>query len=314
MLEKTENAAKPFSSRDLRDALSKFATGVTIVTSVDGDGRPVGMTASSFNSVSMDPPLVLWSVTKTALSATAFKEARHFAVHVLASDQMDLSNRFAKSGADKFDGLEFGTNSHGMPALAGALTRFDCRTWATYEGGDHWIIVGEVEDIASQTGEGLVFCGGSYATASSIQGPVMSNGQDDGPIESLLIYNLARAYSQMGAHFHEAVEDAGLSVPQWRILASLFGMKTRSFADLVSRTFVSPKKLQNLLRVMEAEGLLIVSGRNSSAEITGTQAGQKRVEHLFELGRKQEEQALAGAGKAGLEQLLGLLQRIISQT
>jgi 3-hydroxy-9,10-secoandrosta-1,3,5(10)-triene-9,17-dione monooxygenase reductase component len=84
-------------TRALRDALSSFATGVTIVTTADVTGEPIGMTASSFNSVSMEPPLILWSVTKTALSAPVFQNAKHFAVHVLAANQMSLSNRFARS-------------------------------------------------------------------------------------------------------------------------------------------------------------------------------------------------------------------------
>ncbi len=314
MLDKSVATTKSFSSRDLRDALSSFATGVTIVTGVDGKGDPVGMTVSSFNSVSMEPPLVLWSVTKTALSAPAFKDAKNFAVHVLASDQMDLSNRFAKSGQDKFEGLNIQFNDSGIPVLDGALTRFDCRMWATYEGGDHWIIVGEVESMVSQSGEGLVFCGGSYATASSIRGAAMTTDEDNGPIESLLIYNLARAHTQMGANFHEAVAEAGLSVPQWRILASLFGMKTRTLADMVRRTFVSPRKLHNLLQDMHAEGLLTFTEADGRGSVSGTLAGQKRVEHLFELGKKQEEEALAGAASGELEQLLVVLKRIIAQT
>ncbi len=301
-------------SRILRDALSSFATGVTIVTTADQAGEPVGMTASSFNSVSMDPPLILWSVTKTALSAPIFQQAKHFSVHVLAADQMTLSNRFARSGADKFEGVDYQLDDQGVPLLSGALTRFDCRTWSVYEGGDHWIIVGEVTNMEANKGEGLVFSGGSYATATTIQPPNPDVQNDDGPIEDLLIYNLARAYVQVSSKFHNAVEESGLSIPQWRILASLHGGKARNFADLVARTFVSPKKMHHLLAQMQKAGWLTVEGENSAAMITSTAQGQAQVEHLFELGAEQEVVALGEAGKPGQERLISLLRAVIANT
>lgn len=301
-------------SRALRDALSSFATGVTIVTTVDHDGQPVGMTASSFNSVSMDPPLILWSVTKTALSAPIFKAAEYFSIHVLAANQMALSNKFAKSGADKFEGTKYHASENGVPLLPNVLTRFDCKTWATYEGGDHWIIVGRVEAMESRKGEGLVFSGGSYATAATIQPPNQNLQQDDGPIEDLLIYNLARAYMQVSQNFHKAVEASGLTVPQWRILASLHGANARNISDLVARTFVSPKKMANLLSQMQSEGWLTVSGSGNETTIEGTAKGQAQVEHLFALSAKQESNALKDTGSQGQARLKELLREVIKNT
>ena len=298
----------------LRNALSSFATGVTIITTIDGAGEPVGMTASSFNSVSMDPPLILWSVTKTALSAPVFERADYFTVHVLAADQMALSNRFAKSGEDKFAGLEYQTNQFGIPQLPGALTLFDCKTWSVYEGGDHWIIVGEVLDMIAEKGEGLVFSGGSYATAASISPPTPSTQSDDGPIEELLIYNLARAYVQVSSNFHTSVEEAGLSIPQWRILASLHGGKERSLPDLSTRTFVSPKKMNHLLSQMQEAGWLTITDQGDTTMIAGTEEGDAQVEHLFALCAEQEADALGSAGKAGQAKLIELLRQVIDNT
>ncbi len=298
----------------LREALSSFATGVTIVTTVDDDNAPIGMTASSFNSVSMDPPLILWSVTKSAHSAPIFKDADYFSVHVLGADQMTLSNRFARSGADKFEGLEFNRNEKNIPKLPGALTRFDCKTWSVYEGGDHWIIVGEVFEMEAKKGEGLVFSGGSYATAASIQPPSAMPQSEDGPIEDLLIYNLARSYTQLSQKFHASVESSGLTIPQWRILASLYDCHTRSYSDLVARTFVSPKKMNNLLLQMQGLGWLTLSGESGSGSITGTKAGHEMVADLFDLSAKQEDQALGDAGKAGQTKLIELLRKVIANT
>lgn len=150
-------------ARELRNALSTFATGVTVVTCKDAEGNPVGATASSFNSVSMDPPLVLWSVTKSILSANAFINAEEFVINVLASDQTEISNGFARSGEDKFAGIDTEEGIGGVPMLKDCVTRFQCKAWATYDGGDHEIIVGEVVEMDSSDKEGLVFYRGGYA-------------------------------------------------------------------------------------------------------------------------------------------------------
>ena len=166
-----------FDTREFRTALSGFSTGVTIVTSISDDGEKVGMTASSFNSVSTEPPLILWSVTKSALSASVFRDAKYFSVHVLASDQIDLSNKFAQRGADKFAFVDHSQDSNGVPIISGSVSRFDCSSWAVHEGGDHWVIIGEVEGIARENKESLVFSEGSYATASPIT-PIEVRGSE----------------------------------------------------------------------------------------------------------------------------------------
>ncbi|WP_198008676.1 flavin reductase family protein [Ahrensia sp. R2A130] len=158
-----------FTDREFRDALSTFGTGVTIVTARDGDGAPVGMTASSFSSVSMNPPLVLWSAAKKALSGEAFRDAQHFAVHVLHTEQSDLSNRFAKTGTDKFSGLDWNGDANSVPELPDVLARFECSQYAVYEGGDHWIIVGEVTSFEHMSGKGLLHVAGGYASARTLR-------------------------------------------------------------------------------------------------------------------------------------------------
>lgn len=150
-------------SAEFRTALGGFVTGVTVVTTLDSDDAPFGVTASSFNSVSLDPPLVLWSLAKTAQSIAAFCGSGHFAVHVLAADQASLSNHFARSGGDKFSSLEWEKGLLGSPLLTPYASRFECRTLHQYEGGDHIIFVGEVVNCDQQNGRPLVFHHGSYA-------------------------------------------------------------------------------------------------------------------------------------------------------
>ncbi|GAC1626164.1 MAG: hypothetical protein NVS9B10_13830 [Nevskia sp.] len=151
--------------RQFRDALGAFTTGVTIVTTCDAQGRDVGLTANSFNSVSLTPPMVLWSLSKNSASLGAFVDAPHFAVHILAADQEPLSTRFARRGADKFAGLELERGHGGIPLLAGCAARFECRTAFRYEGGDHEIFVGEVITFEHFERAPLVFHGGNYAMA-----------------------------------------------------------------------------------------------------------------------------------------------------
>lgn len=291
--------------RDFRTALSSFATGVTIVTA--GNGGRIGMTASSFNSVSMQPPLVLWSVTKTAVSADRFRNADHYAIHVLGADQQKLAMQFATAGVDKFDGVEYTDDERGVPLLNECVARFDCKQWAVYEGGDHWIIVGEVVGFHRANMESLVFCEGAFGTVNPIRQSDTTGddarGSVDSPVDHLLLYNLSRAYHQMSQQFHASVRKSGLSIPQWRILASLYGRVTRELQDLQDRTFLDRDALKDALMELDSEGLCSVD--NVGAVITGTEKGHERVRHLFELGREQELQAADDKTLANLVEQLG---------
>ena len=145
-----------------RNALGSFVTGVTIVTARDPGGEPVGLPANSFNSVSLAPPMVLWSLALSSHSLPAFRDATAWAVHILAADQQDMSDRFARSGADKFGGLAVSDGPEGAPLIAGCAARFGCRARYEYEGGDHAIFLGEVVDFARSTAEPLVYHSGRY--------------------------------------------------------------------------------------------------------------------------------------------------------
>ena len=130
---------------------------------------PLGVTASSFNSVSLDPPLVLWSIAKAAHSADAMTGGAPFAIHVLSAEQTDLANRFAKTGTDKFGPTDAARDARGVPVLAACVTRFDCSLHAVHDGGDHHIIVGHVDAIARGDGEALVFHEGRYSAAVHLE-------------------------------------------------------------------------------------------------------------------------------------------------
>jgi flavin reductase (DIM6/NTAB) family NADH-FMN oxidoreductase RutF len=160
-----EPPSPPFSRQDFRAALGLFATGVTIVTARAADGTPVGLTANSFNSVSMSPPLVLWSLALQAGSLPVFQGGSHYAIHILTAEQRALAERFAARGVDRFAGLSWREGSGGVPLLDGAAAVLECRNRSRHEEGDHVIFVGEVEHCRYRADASpLIFHGGRFYT------------------------------------------------------------------------------------------------------------------------------------------------------
>lgn len=153
-------AMSELNERALRDALGAFATGVTVVTTMTESG-PLGITANSFASVSLDPPLVLWSPARKSARFPAFEAASHFAIHVLAEDQQALSDRFATTGLD-FSGLAHRPGLGGAPLLEGCAARYECVHAAGHDGGDHLIVVGEVKRIEHSGARPLIYHQGGY--------------------------------------------------------------------------------------------------------------------------------------------------------
>lgn len=150
-------------SKAFRNALGQFATGVTIVTALDAEGKKVGMTANSFSSVSLDPMLVLWSIAKTSKAFTAFTEAQQFAIHILCTEQKSLSGQFASNCDDRFCNVPHHDGLGGVPILDDYSAVFQCETESRYEGGDHIIIVGRVVAFDNRGKSPLIFHAGRYA-------------------------------------------------------------------------------------------------------------------------------------------------------
>jgi 3-hydroxy-9,10-secoandrosta-1,3,5(10)-triene-9,17-dione monooxygenase reductase component len=153
-------------SVELRRAFSHYATGVTIVTAIDAAGQRVGMTANSFSSLSLDPPLILWSLAKTSTNYEAFRGARHFAVHVLDTAQTALAKQFATKDVDRFAGVTCAAGHAGVPLLCDYHARFECETHAQYDGGDHTIFVGRVLRTDERPGDPLLFYRGKFANVA----------------------------------------------------------------------------------------------------------------------------------------------------
>lgn len=144
-----------------------FATGVTVVTTRAGNGERIGLTASSFNSLSLGPPLVLWSLGLSSSSMPVFRTAKHFVINVLESHQLGLARQFSQRKTDRFADVRLHTGLHGMPLIDGALAWFECETRATHEHGDHVLFIGEVMRCARVEGSPLLFRKGEFAVSQT---------------------------------------------------------------------------------------------------------------------------------------------------
>ncbi len=159
-----EDRQTPIDERAFRDVMGRFASGVTVVTTVANDGAPVGVTVSSFSSVSLKPPLVLWSLGLRAPSLPVFRGAGRFAVNILPGTQRHLCEQFARPSPDKFSGVAYRRDSNGLPLLDGAVAQIICSTWRRYPGGDHEIFVGRVQALRAWDHDPLVIYRGSLSS------------------------------------------------------------------------------------------------------------------------------------------------------
>ncbi len=159
---------EPGDARDLRTAFGRFGTGVTIVTTVTADGAWVGLTANSFNTVSLEPPIVVWSLSNKSPSLQAFQQSGCFAVNVLSQEQLPLSQRFARPIPNKFDNADTQPGLRGVPLLAGSAAIFECRTVMQQQMGDHVLFLGQVDRYAYQESQPLIYLNGQYAQAHAL--------------------------------------------------------------------------------------------------------------------------------------------------
>jgi flavin reductase (DIM6/NTAB) family NADH-FMN oxidoreductase RutF len=166
------SGSSPLDARDFRNALGTFATGVTIITAMADDGKPYGLTCNSFASVSLNPPLVLWSLGMYSQGLPIFQNASHFAVNVLGASQQALASTFAKSTTDRFAGVSWKPGLGNAPLLADCVAHFQCRAANRYYGGDHVIFLGAVEAYGYNKREPLLFASGGYGRFVSAGAPV----------------------------------------------------------------------------------------------------------------------------------------------
>jgi 3-hydroxy-9,10-secoandrosta-1,3,5(10)-triene-9,17-dione monooxygenase reductase component len=309
----------PDEARRFRSALGAFATGVTIVTTRDPAGRDVGLTANSFNSVSLEPPMVLWSLAKSARSLPSFLAANQFAVHVLAADQEELSLRFAARASDKFAGLDLERGPGQLPMLRGCSARFLCRTAFRHEGGDHVIFVGEVEAFDHSDRPPLLFHGGRYVVAAQKEIPsepaTDTAESGSGFSEDFLVYLLARAHFQLLVPLRRDLEQRGLTEAQWLALSVLGVSDGRSLEELDRLlSYTGYRATHELLASLGTAGLAALHGQAPQLRITLTEAGRRVLIELVAAAKAAEAHAERNFGTAEIRLLKRALRAIVRAT
>ena len=293
--------------KQFRQALGAFTTGVTIVTTCGPDGKDYGLTANSFNSVSMNPPMVLWSINRDASSAPAFTGSGHFAVHILATDQESLSNSFARSGADKFAGLSLERGPGNIPLLSGCSARFQCKTSYQYEGGDHIILVGEVLAFDRYDSAPLVFHGGGYRSLQPAAAELSKGIYGD----NWLGFLLGRAYYQLQLPIRQQLTDMGMRDSDFELLAILSFSEGRSPEALSALFEFAGKKMdEEQLRVWVDRGLLTLE----NDRVQFTVDGRHLAIQWLSYAKAAEMDALEALSYDEAQQLKLLLGRVIQRT
>jgi len=309
-------------SRQFRSALGAFTTGVTIVTTCDEEGRDVGLTANSFNSVSMNPPMVLWSLDKSSRSLPAFMENDHFAVHVLSADQQHLSDRFASRGVDKFAGLEPGRGVGGVALLEDCSARFECETAFRYDGGDHIIFVGNVTKFNHFDRAPLVFHSGGYGMLvkkeKSKPDDVVAEALLKDDVESsfrkdFLGYLLAVAHHKLFLDIRREYRSQDLTENEYYLLTILGIDDDRSLEELeqlieYSGGEASPGLVNGLIERDLVASQVDESGR---ARLRLTEKGKQLVLRFFAVAKAAESHADNALDYGESQMLKQLLKRLI---
>ena len=302
---------KTIDGVQFRNALGAFTTGVTIVTTRGKDGNDYGLTANSFNSVSLDPPMVLWSLSKTSGNLKGFASAGHFAVHVLAADQEATSNRFAKSGADKFAGIAVERGHGEVPLLEGCSARFECRTRHLYEGGDHVIVVGEVINFDNFNRPPLAFHGGNYGLL--LKKPGKGAATENNPGNDWLGFMLGRAYYQLLLPVRESLQSKGLRDIDYSILSVLSMGDGRTIAELAGIiAFAGQELTVDDAQRLAARGLVRLDPvKDADIVVRFTDAGRECAIELLARAKGAESAAERDLDYREAQVLKLLLKRVI---
>ena len=309
------NQTTKFDSKAFRRALGNFATGVTVITATTPEGERAGVTANSFNSVSLDPALILWSIDKRSGSCEIFEKASHFAVNILAADQIDISNHFARPSDDKFAKITY-TNGLGNAALLpDCAASFQCEAYQTLDGGDHWILIGKVVAFEDSGRAPLVYHQGSYSVV--MPHSRFPNKKEDEPaaIERLksrfknhyyyLMLQATRAYQ---ADYAPLQLSSGLRTSEARMLMVLQESSKLDRSALLREVNMPEGEVDNAAAILQRKGLI-----NCDQETyTITPKGEEEAEGLWTLARQQQEKVFGEFSEEELTTFKKILNRVAS--
>lgn len=280
-----------FDSQAFRRALGNFATGITVITAVSPEGEPIGLTANSFNSVSLDPPLILWSIDKRSSNLEAFCNASHFAVNILAADQMNLSNQFARPSDDKFAGVNYREGLGGAAVLSDCAAVFECSRYQVVDAGDHFILIGKVEQFQAEGRAPLCYHQGGYSIVmpySRLSAQSSKNSAEPaipGRLDSNLYYLMLRAMRAYQADYLPLQMSSGLQTTEARMLMILTEHQALDVKQLVDAVAMPEQDVRLAVEVLARKGLITEGNGKYSISVQG----HEKSDSLWHLA--SEEQA-----------------------
>lgn len=302
-------------SKAFRRALGNFATGVTIITTRGTDGTNIGVTASSFNSLSMDPPLILWSSIKETPSCKVFESATHFAVNILASDQMHMSNHFARQQEDKFDGVEWEAGIGGAPLFPNCAGRFQCESYEKLDGGDHWIFVGKVVAFDDFGRSPLCFHQGSYSMVFSHPETFPRSGQDstqkadEGRMGNHTFFLMMRAVRAYQERYRPKLESLGLNLIESRILIVLNDFSGIGAEELVVHLQTPISEARQALLSLNDRGMVT----EDTERYNLTELGKSQADKIWNVADAHAKDTFAQFSSEEVNTFTDVLRKLICQ-
>jgi flavin reductase (DIM6/NTAB) family NADH-FMN oxidoreductase RutF len=297
-----------------RRSLSEFSTGVTVITT-SVNGERFGLTSNSFASVSLGPPFILWSIRRESTSFSAFADCSHFAVNILADDQIELSQRFAKSGPGKFEHIECQAGTGEVPLLPRVVATFECVNNRAYDGGDHLILVGDVLRYCRYDRQPLLFVKGRYAVSADHPGTRVfvenaKTGQVEDGQERVLSNLMIRAYSVIAAKLERGrqTDGLGLTLMQARLLRAAAASPDRTLDELMPELLLDFNASQSLLESVISLGLIMVDER---ARVRLTTEGNERLHAVVAHARANEETMFRGIPASDLDSVRRVLNTMV---
>ncbi|WP_264313845.1 p-hydroxyphenylacetate 3-hydroxylase reductase component [Pseudomonas putida] len=309
----SNETATAFDSRAFRRALGNFATGVTVVTAAGPSGRKVGVTANSFNSVSLEPALILWSIDKRSTSHEVFEEASHFAVNILAADQIELSNNFARPKDDRFAGIDYQEGAGGAPLLADCSARFQCEKFQQLDGGDHWILVGKVVAFDDFGRSPLLYHQGAYSMVlPHTRMTQRAEGQSpsshfQGRLQHNLYYLMTQALRAYQGDYQPRQLSTGLRTSEARMLMVLENDAGLGMNDLQREVAMPAREIEEAVANLKRKGLIA----DDEGRVRLSVKGVDETEALWTIAREQQDQVFGQFSDEQLDTFKTVLKAII---
>jgi flavin reductase (DIM6/NTAB) family NADH-FMN oxidoreductase RutF/DNA-binding MarR family transcriptional regulator len=313
-------------SRELRNCLGEFTTGVTVITSAGENGALIGVTANSFSALSLEPPLVLWSLAKKSASLEIFKKHGYFAVNVLSNKQQETAMAFSRPSADRFHGIDYKIGAYSLPLLEKTNAQFVCKVTQALDQGDHVLFIGEVLEFLRQDQNApqapLVFSQGKFSelapeSVAPANTELVAASHHATFYKDYLPYLLARAASDSASHFHDRLKNYGLNMLSWRVLASLADGLAWTVNDLCRVSLAKQPTVSKLLDRLESQRLINRNVDVSDARrvmVTLTKSGAAKIKPVIEEARGYGE-SLGGRFDIGeLDRLKATLTKLIESS